>query len=66
MKLNTYIIYCFTEFGSGTYLSKGYSIGDCYNRLTKRQQKQLQTIADEDGNEYWLDDILELASELHF
>ena len=66
MKLMTFTIYCFTEYGAGCYDAKGYTIGDCYNRLSKRQQKQLQSIADEDGNEYMLDDILELASELQF
>lgn len=65
-KLKNFTIYCFTEYGAGQYQSKGYSIGDCYNRLSKRQQKQLQSIVDEDGNEFLLDDILDLASQLHF
>ena len=65
-KLKIFTIYCYTEYGAGQYQSKGHSIRDCYNRLSKRQQKQLKSIVDEDDNEFLLDDILDLASELHF
>lgn len=58
--LKEFKIFTTTEFGIGLFTKKAKSFEDAFKRLSHNQKLRTQSIMDDDGEEIFKDDLLNL------